>query len=93
MAIPEKRSLGTFAPWLGVLVVVSLGLLVVPKAKLLRASGIIAQVLKGGRPFHVYRSLVGLLEHLRDVNLRGRNVMHGLYRPPGPSGGPTRPYS
>jgi len=30
---------------------------------------------------HVYRSLCGLLEHFRAINLRGRNVMHGLYDP------------
>ena len=86
MAIPEKRSLGTHAPWLGVLLVVGLGLVVVPKAKLLRAAGSISAVLKNGQPFHIYRSLIGLLEHLRDVNLHGRNVMHGLYEPHGAQG-------
>ena len=86
MAIAEKRNLGTHAAWLGVLLLTSLGLLVVPKAKLLRASGTITDVLKGGQPFHIYRSLIGLLEHLRDVNLRGRNVMHGLYAPHGAEG-------
>ena len=86
MAIPEKRSLGTHAPWLGVLILAGLGIVVVPKAKLLRAAGTISAVLRGGQPFHIYRSLVGLLEHLRDVNLHGRNVMHGLYAPHGADG-------
>ena len=86
MAIPEKRHLGTHATWLGILVLCCLGLIVVPKAKLLRASGVIATVLKGGQPFHIYRSLIGLLEHFRAVNLRGRNVMHGLYAPHGAEG-------
>ena len=36
--------------------------------------------------FHAYRSLCGLLEHLRAVVLKGRHVMHGLYRPHGPDG-------
>ena len=31
--------------------------------------------------FDKYRSLVGLLEHLRTVYLAKRNVMHGLYEP------------
>ena len=30
--------------------------------------------------------MLGLLEHLRAVNLRGRNVMHGLYAPHRPTG-------
>ena len=38
MAIPEKRNLGTWAPWLGVLVCVGLGIVIVPKAKLLRTT-------------------------------------------------------
>ena len=86
MAIPEKRHLGVQILWLGVLVMISLGIVVVPKAKLLRASSTVAQVLAGGQPFHVYRSLIGLLEHLRAVNLQGRNVMHGLYAPHTPTG-------
>ena len=81
MAIPEKRHLGNHAPWLGVLILAGLGLVIVPRSKLVRAAGTITHVLQGGQPFHVYRSLIGLLEHLRDVNLRGRNVMHGLYAP------------
>ena len=81
MAAPEKRSLGTHALWLGVLFVMSLGLVIVPKDKLLRASHAITDTLKGAAPFHRYRALCGLLEHLRAVNLRGKNVMHGLYRP------------
>lgn len=86
MAIPEKRHLGVQILWLGILVMISLGIVVVPKAKLLRASSTVAQALAGGQPFHVYRSLLGLLEHLRAVNLHGRNVMHGLYAPHRPTG-------
>lgn len=86
MAIPEKRNLGTHAVWLGVLILTTLGIVVVPKSKLLRAAAAISGALKGSQPFHVYRSLLGLLEHLRAVNLRGRNVMHGLYAPHRPTG-------
>ena len=64
----------------------SLGIFAVPRDKILRAGATISVVLERGAPFHVYRSLCGLLEHLRAVNLQGRNVMHGLYRPHGPSG-------
>ena len=84
MAIPEKRTLGTWCKWLGVLVIAALGIVAVPKDKLLRASRAIEDALTDGVEFHIYRSLCGLLEHLRAVNLRGRNVMHGLYRPHGP---------
>ena len=81
MAIPEKRYLGTWSVWLGVLLISGLGLVVVPRAKILRASVAVTEVLERGVEFHVYRSLCGLLEHLRAINLRGRNVMHGLYQP------------
>lgn len=86
MAIPEKRSLGTWCTWLGVLLVASLGIVAVPKDKLLRAARAIELTLRDGVEFSVYRALCGLLEHLRAVNLQGRNVMHGLYRPHGPEG-------
>ena len=86
MAIDEKRSLGTWCKWLGVLVISGLGLIAVPKAKILRASEAISLTLGGGADFQTYRSLCGLLEHLLAVVLRGRNVMHGLYRPHGPEG-------
>ena len=86
MAIPEKRTLGVHVSWLGVIFIASLGLVVVPVAKLLRASRSIRQVLAEGVPFSEYRALCGLLEHLRAVNLARRNVMHGLYHPHGPLG-------
>ena len=86
MAIAEKRSLGTWCKWIGVLLISSLGLVVVTRDKILRASAAIGEALADRMEFHVYRSLCGLLEHLRSVNLRGRNVMHGLYRPHGPGG-------
>ena len=86
MAIPEKRSLGTWCKWIGVLLIPILGLVVVTRDKILRASAAIGEALSGRMEFHVYRALCGLLEHLRAVNLRGRNIMHGLYRPHGPGG-------
>ena len=81
MAIPEKRTLGGWAPWIGVAIVAALGLIIVPRDKVLRAAAAIADVLEDKVEFHIYRSLCGLLEHIRAVNLRGRNHMHGLYHP------------
>ena len=86
MAIAEKRSLGSWTLWIGVLLIPALGIVVVPRSKLLRAARAIDALLASGLEFHEYRSLCGLLEHLRAVNLRGRNVMHGLYVPHGPDG-------
>ena len=86
MAIPEKRSLGSWAKWLGTLLIPMLGLVVIPRDKILRAASGIAAVLDQGTPFGTYRALCGLLEHLRGVNQQGRNVMHGLYEPHGPTG-------
>jgi len=44
MAIPEKRSLGVWAIWLGALIFASFGLIVVPKDKILRATAAISQL-------------------------------------------------
>ena len=81
MAIPEKRTLGTWAPWIGIVAVATLGLVLVPKDKLLRAAHAIDRVLTDSEEFGTYRSLIGLLEHIRQANLRGRQFMHGLYAP------------
>ena len=81
MAIPEKRHLGGWVKWLGVLVVAGLGIIVIPRDKLLRAQEAIRRVLAGGMEFGTYRSLVGLLEHLRCVNRRQADHMYGLYEP------------
>ena len=86
MAIPEKRSLGSWSKWIGAFLLFGLGIVVVPREKILRASAVISDVLSDGVEFHVYRALLGLLEHLRAVNLQPRNIMYGLYRPHGPNG-------
>ena len=83
MAIPEKRQLGTWAPWLGVLLLAGLGLVLIPKAKLLRTVQRIGELLTNGMPFQDYRSLIGLLEHLRCVYGALRSTMYGLYLPHG----------
>jgi hypothetical protein len=83
MAIPEKRSLGTWAPWLGILLLAGLGLVLVPKAKLLRTVHRIDELLTDGLPFQDYRSLIGLLEHLRCVYAAAASIMYSLYLPHG----------
>jgi hypothetical protein len=83
MAIPEKRQLGTWAPWLGVILLAGLGLVLVPKAKLLRTVQRIDELLTNGMAFQEYRSLVGLIEHLRCIYGARRSTMYGLYQPHG----------
>ena len=67
MAIEEKRHLGTWAPWLGVILLAGLGFVLIPKAKLLRTVQRIDELLTSGLPFQDYRSLIGLIEHLRCI--------------------------
>lgn len=38
MAIPEKRVLGSWAMWLGAIIIAPLGLVIIPRSKLLRAA-------------------------------------------------------
>ena len=86
MAIPEKRSLGTWCLWVGVLVFVSLGVVAVPREKIVRASEALGKVMREGLQFDAYRSVIGLLEHLRCVAQLPRRLMHGLYAPHGATG-------
>ena len=86
MAIPEKRMLGTWGMWLGIYIFVGLGIVVVPRHKLLRAATAVRQALDKQLPFDEYQSLMGLLEHIRHAVCWPRSVMHGLYRPHGPEG-------
>lgn len=82
MAPPEKRNVGTWAPWLGVIIFAGIGLVLVPKDKLLRTAARLTSILQGTRTeFSEYRSLIGMLEHLRCVNCAPGSVMYGLYTP------------
>jgi hypothetical protein len=81
MAIPEKRNLGTWAPWLGIIILAGLGLVIVPKAKLLRTSSRLHSALTEPTPFSEWRALMGMLEHLRCVNCAPASIMYGLYGP------------
>ena len=86
MAIPEKRVLGVWGVWLGIAIFTSLGLIVVPKAKLIRASASVTAAINSVSTFDEYRSLIGLLEHIRHATRWPKRIMHGLYRPHGPNG-------
>ena len=86
MAIPEKRSLGVWGVWVGALVFAGLGIIVIPRQKILRCSEAITRLLRHGIEFEHYRSLVGLLEHVRCVAVLPRRYMHGLYAPHGADG-------
>ena len=70
-----------------------LGLVFVPKAKLMRAEAALREALTGKMEFGAYRALMGLLEHLRCVDCADRSVMFSLYEPHGAGGvsslGPT----
>ncbi|MGA1354685.1 MAG: hypothetical protein ACO32I_07955, partial [Candidatus Limnocylindrus sp.] len=86
MAIPEKRSLGVWCKWIGALIFAVIGLIVIPKDKLVRASSAIRVMLNEGIEFAEYRSLMGLLEHMRDIARLPRRYTHGLYAPHGAGG-------
>lgn len=86
MAIPEKRLLGVWGVWLGIAIFTSLGLIVVPRSKLARATISVRDALNSRATFDEYRSLMGLLEHIRHATRWPRRIMHGLYRPHGPEG-------
>eukprot|EP00965_Chrysotila_dentata_P038453 1277874-Pleurochrysis_carterae.AAC.3 len=82
MAIPEKRTLGVWARWLGAILFAGLGVVVIPKANLLRAASLMRAALGGSRDFATYRSLVGMLEHFRCVNCRPPlHLLQALYTP------------
>lgn len=81
MAIPQKRSAGTWALWLGIYFLSTFALAVLPRAKVLRAAAALRETLTSGLDFGRYRSLVGLLEHVREVVRLPRRVMFSLYGP------------
>jgi hypothetical protein len=81
MAIVEKRTLGTSAQWIGIKFYASLGICVVTQQKALRAIQQISRACSGSMTLDQYRSLIGFLEHLRDVLFLRGDKMYGLYAP------------
>ena len=81
MAGADKRQLGGDVEWIGVCLLAAIGLVAVPKNKLLRARDAIARTLDGKITFGEYRALVGLLEHLRNIAMLQPSATSALYRP------------
>ena len=81
MAGPEKRQLGAGVEWVGILILVGIGLVVVPKNKLTRAREAIVRCIRGELTFADYRKMVGLLEHLKVIARVTADLTNALYRP------------
>ena len=81
MAIAAKRSLGVSFQWLGVVFVSCVGIVFVPRSKILRAIEVLRRALAGDCTLAELRSLLGLLEHIKGVLRVSRASMHGLWRP------------
>ena len=81
MAIPEKRTLGTWGRWLGAVLFTTLGLIIIPKDKLLRAAALVQEALKGRLEWSRYRVLCGTLEHFRQVSCAPASTLSALYEP------------
>ena len=62
MAIPEKRMLGTWGLWLGILIFSQLGFILVPKAKLLRASQAVVATINSTQTAQRNREVIGMLQ-------------------------------
>lgn len=86
MAISEKRSLGVWCKWVGAFIFSTLGLVAISKDKLVRAVAAIRTLLDNGLEFSDYRSLMGLLEHVRDAARVPKRYVHALYAPHGATG-------
>jgi len=86
MAIPEKRTVGVWCLWIGALIFTPLAVVAVPRAKIVRASEVIRRLLSKGIEFAEYRSLMGLLEHVRCIVRAPKRFTHGLYAPHGRDG-------
>ena len=81
MAGADKRQLGGGVEWIGILLLAAIGLVVVPKNKLLRAREAAQRTLDHQITFGEYRALVGLLEHIRFVTSLRAETTNALYEP------------
>ena len=81
MAGADKRQLGGDVEWVGVLLLAAIGLVAVPTNKLLRARHALLRTIAGEITFGEYRSLVGLLEHLRFITRLPGDSTNALYHP------------
>jgi len=79
---PPKQQLGVCVRWNGAYINSFLGHVIIPPHKALRALRTLSLVETGSAvPFRDYRSLCGLLEHIRFAVHPRRVRMYGLYTP------------
>jgi len=81
MAIPEKRSFGLSAKWIGIKFFTGLGIIAVTSQKVLRACAQITEASNDSLTRDQYRSFIGFLEHVRDTLFLRGDKMYGLYEP------------
>eukprot|EP00966_Prymnesium_polylepis_P335978 7391313-Prymnesium_polylepis.1 len=86
MAGADKRQIGGDVEWIGVVLLAAIGLIVIPKNKLVRAKDALERAQAGLITFGEYRALVGLLEHLRFVARLTADATNAMYRSHGASG-------
>ena len=79
MAIPEKRSFGLSAKWIGVKSLTTLGNSAGIAQKVLRACLQMSEACYSSLNRDQYRSLIGFLEHARSVLFLRGDKMYGLY--------------
>ena len=77
MAIPEKRTLGTSARWLGIKFLVNLGICYLPTDKALRAIQDITLMLDQGSNFDKYRTAPALLYSQLESSVRLPHLRQG----------------
>ena len=82
----DKRQIGGDIEWIGISLLVAIGLVAIPVNKLLRARDAIQRTLRHEATFGEYRALVGLLEHLRCVARLEADATNTLYKPHGRNG-------
>ena len=86
MADADKRQMGVGVLWIGIVVIAGLGLVAVPRSKLLTAKDYLQRAAQGKLPFREYRAMLGLLEHLRFIARLTSSANGALYAPHGAYG-------
>ena len=81
MADAEKRQVGSHIVSLGICLVSSLGVAYVPEDKAVRALTDLQLLCVGQLAVDLYRSLLGLLQHVLFLADMRRSAMYGMYTP------------
>ena len=79
MAIAAKRHLGAGVLWLGAGFLAAIGVLFIPRGKVLRARLALRSLAMGELTSQQVRALNGLLEHLKGLLFGSRRWMFGLW--------------